>query len=218
MEENEEKKEGEEKEISLGKVATGCILLAAIVVIVIVILTIRGCSIQKASTNDGSSTQTVKPVNLVDPNTTETPSNTLETTSKIEENVPSTEEPTPVGKEEVTSEIIPETTKEVVTVDNKPSKEEGISSSEGLVQVAEPSLSKEEEANAMVVSKGIYLLKDKYYAYSVSLAILISSDNMETVEYFCPKKTYDALSSGDTVNVTYQWDNKGAISISTVSK
>lgn len=91
------------------------------------------------------------------------------------------------------------------------------SGSGDLLKVDAPELGETLESSVIISSKEIFKVDSKSYAYSVGL-IIPSGDGYEIVKYFCPKKTYDALNTGDAVNAQYQVDANGVISISTISK
>lgn len=116
-------------------------------------------------------------------------------------------------------EEVQETTENTEVVSNdEPSKNSSESSQEGFSVVAEPVLGDVYESTGMVSSKQVYKVGDTSYAYAINLVILRDNDNTSMVQYFCPRKTYDALSSGDTLSVQYQLDSSGCISIATISR
>ena len=43
-------------------------------------------------------------------------------------------------------------------------------------------------------------------------------DEYKIVNYYCPKKTYDAIMSGEVVKVDYYVDNNGVIAVDSISK
>ena len=88
--------------------------------------------------------------------------------------------------------------------------------SSGLNEVALPELSEKLNTNGIVVSKKSYKYEGSYI-YGVTVSMLVG-EQTKSVQYFCPKNTYDALSSTDTITVEYQLDSGGNISISSISK
>lgn len=85
-------------------------------------------------------------------------------------------------------------------------------------KVSMPDLSEPKTASAMVSSKSVLRIDSSSFAYCVNLMILVGEDDYRDVRYFCPKKTYDGVSEGDTLSVEYQTDSDGVVSISTVTK
>lgn len=73
------------------------------------------------------------------------------------------------------------------------------------------------QVDALVSSKKTYLVDDKSYAYSLAL-VIPSNDEYKIVNYYCPKKTYDAIMSGEVVKVDYYVDNNGVIAVDSISK
>lgn len=90
-------------------------------------------------------------------------------------------------------------------------------SSDGLSEVVEPVFSKVIKTSGIVSDKNVYMMGNSY-VYEIKILMVISDGVNETCSYFCPKKTYDALKTSDTVSVSYQVDNAGNISVSTISK
>ena len=73
------------------------------------------------------------------------------------------------------------------------------------------------QADVLVSSKKTYLVDDKFYAYSLAL-VIPSNDEYKIVNYYCPKKTYDAIMSGEVVKVDYYVGNNGVIAVDSISK
>ena len=94
--------------------------------------------------------------------------------------------------------------------------DESNSQSNTLQVVEVPELGEIKESSVLVSGKTAYMLDD-VYTYSLSL-IFPDGDNYDIVKYMCSKKTYDGVNQGETVNVTYQTDENGIISISSISK
>lgn len=118
----------------------------------------------------------------------------------------------PSKKEEVKEEKQVEEEKDVVRVVDRDSIGEL-----DLLEVAEPELGVLVEADALVGKKYIYTLGGSSYVYSIEL-IISMDDDIRRVQYLCSKKSYDSLSSGGSVKVSYQVDKSGGISISSISK
>lgn len=141
--------------------------------------------------------------------------------------VPETEE---VAIESETESVTPESvieSREESKVESESSNSESESNneenvgtaSEGLGLVSEfPELGNEVETSGMVSGKNMYTFGESSYVYMVNFLLLNGEDGYFEVDYCCPKKTFDALNMGDTVIVTYQADESGRVSISSVSK
>ena len=88
-----------------------------------------------------------------------------------------------------------------------------------LTPVREPVFSESGEAVAKIISKDIFK-NGISYIYSVKIAFVSVSENSvySDVRYFCPRKTYDALSLGDEVSVEYDLAEDGTMSIVSMSK
>ena len=86
----------------------------------------------------------------------------------------------------------------------------------GLVSVSEPVLGELREVSAAVLSKNVYKV-NRSYGYMIEL-VVVNNDKEIVLNYFCPRKTYDALRIGDTVRVQYQSSEDGTISIASVSR
>lgn len=86
----------------------------------------------------------------------------------------------------------------------------------GLNKVEEPVLSELREVNAAVLSKNVYSI-NRSYGYMIEL-VVSNKGNDIVLNYFCPRKTYDALAIGDAVKIQYQSDESGVISIASVSR
>lgn len=91
---------------------------------------------------------------------------------------------------------------------------EDIRDTDKFTAVNEPVLGEEQETTGMVLTKGVYR-KGTTYIYNIQLSI-VYGELAQTVDYFCPKGTYDALSSGDIVNVIYAMDGAGNFSITSI--
>lgn len=87
---------------------------------------------------------------------------------------------------------------------------------DGLEKVEEPSLGELREVTAAVLSKNVFKM-GKTYGYMIEL-VVVNNDKEIELNYFCPRKTYDALVIGDTVMVQYQSSEDGIISIASVSR
>lgn len=197
MSEEMENKEQEVKPVKVGRGATIFLVVGACIVLFILVLTIRGCSISK-NVNSGSyeqSYETLPTQPLLYP--TEGPRETTKPVQNSPENecsVPTPEENSTSGNESTPT----------------------IKEPNGFSEVAEPVLSSVKTSYGMVVGKHIYT-KGGSYIYGVNISVVIGDESV-SVEYFCPRKTYDGLNSGDSLNVAYQVDSNGNISVYSISK
>lgn len=218
------------KPVSLSKKKVAVVLVAVLVLGIIVITMIQSCSIRR-NVNSGSNSQTPQVTITEAP---KNPTNTGENGVKIEET--GGENGSPVGSRGESSNSavsgndkqgdvseepdVVETTREpeVGKEVKEDSESEASGVSEGLVEVAEPVLGDVWETTGMVSSKNIYTWNDSSYVYSVDLVLLTGDSQTVTVEYFCPRKTFDALNTADSLSVQYQMDSDGVISIVSVAR
>lgn len=70
----------------------------------------------------------------------------------------------------------------------------------------------------VVGNKNVSIDDSKVYVYCLGLFMMNDQGGYTTIKYYCPKKTYDAVNTGDSVTMEYQFDNEGNISISGLSK
>lgn len=185
------------KPVKLGRGATAGIIIAGIFVVMIAVLTIKSCTIEKKVNSSENQGSTISVTEVV----TKEPENVTEIAPKIDEN-------STISQEIVT------TSPEIPNPNNSTTgnTNEGTS----LKEVALPAFGNELETTGIVLSKHAYSYENSYI-YGVSISMLVG-ENTQTVQYFCPKNTYDALSSADTLKVKYQQDSSGAISIMSISK
>lgn len=185
------------KPVKLGRGATAGIIIAGIFVIMITVLTIKSCTIEKkvnSSVNQGSTISVTEAV--------------TKETENVTENAPKIDETSAISQEVVT------TSPEIPNSNN--SMTGNTNDGTSLKEVVLPAFGNELETTGIVLSKHSYLYEN-CYIYGVSISMLVG-ENTQTVQYFCPKNTYDALSSADTLKVKYQQDSSGAISIMSISK
>ena len=213
---NEEEKEVKPVKLSRGKI--GIILIGGIIILLIGIITVRSCSIEKkvnTSQNQGTTqTATVavtEPTQIVGENGTE-----------ISENNPNLGEGSSSSAEVVSSAVSSQNGVESQQSSSKeePVVESNVDNSEDskgkLSEVSLPSLGNEIETTGIVTSKHVYRLNDNY-VYGVTISMLVG-EGTQTVQYLCPKNTYEMVSSADAIVVKYQLDSAGVVSISSISK
>lgn len=87
----------------------------------------------------------------------------------------------------------------------------------GLVKVKEPTLGEVREVAGAVLSKNVFKM-DRTYGYMIEFVVINNSNKEVILNYFCPRKTFDALTIGDPVKIQYQTSEDGTISIASVSR
>lgn len=195
----------DQQEVEPVKLSTGAtvgLVIGLLVMVFILVMTIRGCSISK-TVNSGSVDQTYE-TQITEPE--ETASNVPRETSKVEQNEPEIEGTVSAPPENSTSGNNSDSTDE----DSNAGK------SDGFTEVADPVLSGVTTNYGMVIGKHIYT-REGSYIYGVSISIVINEKSV-MAEYFCPRKTYQELKSGDSLEVSYQVDSNGNISIYSISR
>lgn len=194
----------EVKPVKLGKGAVAGILMGILFIVAILILTVASCQVEKkenVSQNDGSvissSTAVSEPVSNVGENSVKNEEHTtvfseVATTSSEKSNSANFQNPVENSQNSVAD------------------------SNSGLKEVALPAFGNELNSKGIVISKHVYSYEGSYI-YGINVSVLIG-DTTKTVQYFCPKNTYDALNTTDTLSVVYQQDSSGGVSIVSISK
>ena len=196
--------------VKLGRLATTGILIVGIIIVIILLLTVRGCTIEKKANqdNNGSNTSSISTEN-----TYNNQKNSGNNQGNYDNNY--TNQQQVVSTPNSVGEI-----KEfpaVINQEDGTSSESMVSSVDSpLIEGSEPILCDLYETQGMVVNKSTYTF-DNSYVYQVCLALLIG-DEVYNAYYFCPNKTYDALSSMDYVKVEFQLDGDENFSIYSISK
>lgn len=187
--------------VRLGRLATTGIVATGIIILMILIVTLKSCSIEKKnSSGDGSKiTENYK---ISDENRNEVESRPVESNH---EEVISNSSTADLNSTNEISSVISDNSNSVVE-----SSVGAMSESDSVV------LSEVSESRGMVISKHCYAYEGSYI-YDIEISVLIG-DEAKTAHYFCPKKSYDALNSTDSVNVMYQFDSIGMLSIYSISK
>lgn len=229
------------EDVHLGRGAVAGILIALCLMAFILILTLRSCSVTKRieATNQN-------PVQTPESDVQEVPSNYGESSENIEENSVVLEESASTGAEQTNpgnfdfaDQQIEEVSEQSVvkqeesgnfdfanqqveevseqSVVEQPNQSQVVVVEDSkFKEVAEPALGEEIETYGLIVSKSVYIV-DSSYIYCLDVS-MVTGDIATSVKYFCPKKTYNALQSGDTISITYQLDNSGNFSVLTISK
>lgn len=184
------------KPVKLSKGATVAILIAGVIIILIIGLTIRGCTLEK-DTNSSSNGEVSKTTVSIP---TENSQNMAETNLNNTENSTVYQEVGTTSNENL----------------NSSNADNNVEKSNSLKETPEPNFGEPLQTTGIVVSKHCYSY-DGSYIYSLTISMLVG-DITKTAQYFCPKNSYDALNSADAINITYQQDTKGSVSISSISK
>lgn len=218
MSDNDE--EPEIEPVAFSKAKTCVIALIFIFMIVIILLTVRGCSIQRKSEipaeSGNTESTTVEEI-------TEDTSNNVENDINNSQNSTESTEVEPLSEEEIVTTEIPEVNKDEVPDNVKENSEEEIKdkkdiidSNTSLTEVQDPSLSEVLNSTGIVSGKKIYKIGNGYL-YEIRLIMVMGNDENTFASYYCPRKTFDALESGSSVNIEYQLDSTGCISITSIS-
>ena len=231
--------------VSLSKKMVGVVIIIILVLFIIVLVALQSCSVEREvkyspvsptpeigisntseTSGNGGEVESEFNENTVDFGSSSGSSgenaNSGETSgSDLEEDTDSTESST-VSEDSHSSEASvggkEETTDMGTSSSDGESTEGNNMSGEGITEVAEPVLGEVYETTGMVSSKKIYNVNNNSYAYVVSLVLLTGENETTSVEYFCPRKTFDALNTADSVVVQYQVDSNGIVSIASVSR
>lgn len=209
------------KPVKLRKRYTSIILaIVGCIIFVVVVKSVGWFDGKKANNSDDFSS-----VEIQQQQTPNSGVNTVDKNSNFSENQPSSGgvgisssgevNSQEISKNEVeeSKEVVEESEKDVNVV--KTDNLEG-SSDLCLNKVEEPVLSELREVHAAVLSKNVYAL-NRSYGYMIEL-VVSNNGNDIVLNYFCPRKTYDALAVGDAVKIQYQSDENGIISIASVSR
>lgn len=216
--------EEEDAPVKLNKIKAGFVFVAFLIVVMIIIMTIRGCSISR-QVNSSQNSQTAETQVNKEENTI---TSTGEDGSKKSDNVGVEDSSESSGVEDTKESNIPDSNTDSEVQSNKVSEpdttedtenETPVSTGIDLNKVSEPQLSDAVTVNAVVSSKSIFLSGEGSYVYQVDFLVITDEDgNYNTLSYYCPKTTYDALAQGDSVKVEYQTDSTGNVSVSSVSR
>ena len=219
--ESQEDQEQEEAPVKLSKIKAGFVFVAFLIVVMIVIMTIRGCSVSR-EVNSSQEVQTQETQQTQEENTI---TSTGEEDSKKSDNVAVEEGSESSGVDNTNEANISDSSTDSEVQSNKVEQPEITENTSyantgmDLQEVSEPQLSEAITTTAVVSSKSIFLSKEGSYVYQVDFLVITDEEgNYITLSYYCPKTTYDALAQGDSVNVEYQTDSTGNISVSSVSR
>lgn len=199
----------------------GITIFSLLIIFIIILLTVRGCTISKKSEQKEVQNNQPEVVLQEKNNTTEKENTDKEESEKVEEGNKNTSSNTVkngVEEEEISSIEDPRENADSTNTSNTNGVASNYTdSTNSFIEIGEPVLGESITVNALVSSKKSYLVDGKSYAYSIGV-LLPNEDGYDIVNYYCPKKTYDAISSGESIKVDYQVDESGKVSINSISK
>lgn len=199
----------------------GITIFSLLIMFIIILLTVRGCTISKKSEQKDVQKSQPEVVLQEKNNATEKENKDKEESEKVKEdskNTVSNTEKSGIDEEETPSvESSRENVDSVNTSNSNRVSSNSTNSNNSFIEIGEPVLGESITVNALVSSKKSYLVDGKSYAYSIGV-LLPNEDGYDIVNYYCPKKTYDAISSGESIKVDYQIDESGKVSINSISK
>lgn len=102
--------------------------------------------------------------------------------------------------------------------DDIPAQADNGSSNEMIAVDEDPVFDSTGNMSGLVADKKVFWIDDLSYVYRLDIALTIGDGKTITVKYYCPGKTYEALQVGEAVNVSYGVDKDGYISIESISK
>lgn len=176
----------------------GIIVFSILIMLIILLLTVRGCTLSKKN-NDSQVKNNVS----------------LQTSTSEEKEVSVNKNNLEVSnKNSVNSDDFKSQDNNVDYVKSDSNDD----TKNTLLEVEEPELGDVVSSDALISSKKVYIIGNSYV---YSLGILIPKENEEgynIVSYYCPKKTYSVVNVGESIKVSYQTDNKGLVSIVSISK
>lgn len=204
----------------------GITIFSLIIMLVIILLTVRGCSFSKKTEQNSIQNNQSSVVLQGENNSSEKETSSDEEGEKVSsstQNSPSNTENKGVEgskKEDVGSSAENLENKNTFSVNKMEGSNNGGTSESknpSIEKVDEPILKGSNEIEALVSGKNSYMLDGVSYVYSISI-IFPKDGEYDIVNYFCPKKTYDAVSSGESIKLDYQMDEEGRVSINSISK
>lgn len=102
--------------------------------------------------------------------------------------------------------------------DDMPAQADNKSSNEMIAIEEDPVFESTGNMSGLIADKKVFWIDDLSYVYRLDIALTIGDGKTITVKYYCPGKTYEALQVGEAVNVSYGVDKDGYISIESISK
>lgn len=203
----------------------GTIIFSLLIILIVILLTIKGCSFSKNTKENSSKNISPEVVLQEEVSTAKKEKSNKDGTEKSDDKSKSIPSNTPnKGVKEGENSNLDEVGDSTDSADTKlekgsPSKDDkNIEDGSNLFKVVEePTLGGSTVVDALVSGKQSYMVEEKSYAYSIGL-IIPNGGNYNIINYYCPKKTYDAVKVGESVKVDYQLDSNNIISILSISK
>lgn len=84
-----------------------------------------------------------------------------------------------------------------------------------VLRVDEPKLGELKTTAGMVSNKGVLKIENSY-CYCINFIVPTNSGGYGEVVYYCPKSTYDKVTVGSTLNIDFQYDESGSISVESI--
>lgn len=198
-------------EVKLSKKKTGVILIVFIVFLILIIVVGREVISARSRSKNNSAVSATTVESEKNGIVVQTEKNASESFVKDTSN--DGEEPTKSTKKVVVSEESDSSQSN----ETKDGESVGSENQVSIVEVEGVEFVSEGVTNALVSSRGIYLVDGDTYSYSINLLIPTDSKYL-TVRYFSSEKIYNAVETGDSLEVSYKLDENGNISISSLSK
>ena len=197
--------------VNFGKKLTGFIIIGFILILMIIIFVVAS-RVTGGSKNSGQNSNTseigISSSGSVASDSTADVRENSEKYTVSDGSASSGSVESSTGEENVS--VTPE-----VTVEPKATTEE---SESDFQEVSEPSLGDVGDVSSMISAKRVYKINGNSYVYGIELVVLRNNGDADKVMYLCPRGTYDALSVGDSVRISYQMDSEGSISIVSMSR
>lgn len=208
----------EEKKSGVSLKTAGLFLALVIIVLIFIMIFVRGCTVSKESGKDvsvQSQDEVVMSEDTKSLTTEEKSTESAEDSKDVQENQVESIESGAEKEGKIDSDNNIQDSATTKESDNGVSSE--VTKQEGLIKTELPTLGEVLETSVVVSGKEVYRLEGATYVYSLNL-IFPNGEGYDIIKYLCSKKTYDAVAQGDTIKVSYQLDESGAISISSISK
>ena len=119
---------------------------------------------------------------------------------------------------ESSSGTVRDSSENMESSDDMPAQADNGSSNEMIAVEEDPVFDSTGNMSGLVADKKVFWIDDLSYVYRLDIALTIGDGKTITVKYYCPGKTYEALQVGEAVNVSYGVDKDGYISIESISK
>lgn len=198
----------------------GMIVCGSILILIICILFMRGCSIRRTETVDGTMGRVTTDEEYNDQSSGVNQNGTMMKSEQTGYDVP---EEVLNGSTDSTLEVVGENNSEgykdeSVTTGIQESEAKENSDELSLKLVDSLSIVNKASADVLISSKNVYLVDDSVYAYALKLILPVENKGYKLVDYMCSVTTWNSVSSGDSIHVEYGLDEEGYIIILSLSK